>query len=301
MAPGWTDLTAAVRASCHLLLGHGLATQAIRAAAPGARIGIVNNLSTVHPATDRPEDLAAARRQDGHVNRWWLDPVPAAASPPTWWRPTASNCPWTTPTWRPSPPARLARPELLLPGVRHRRPGRARAVRPVPSAARVSRAPGWTGRSTSGIETLLLRLTEEYGARRIYGHRERLRLPGRGPPPTAASTTPSARDYLERHLAACASAVRKGRPAGRLLRLVPAGQPSSGPTATTSGSAWSTSTTAPRSARSRAAATGTRTSSASTAARAAGPPEPGPDGRWARTGSPVPTGHHTPMSVMHAT
>lgn len=32
MAPGLTDLTAAVRASYHLLLGHGLATQAVRAA-----------------------------------------------------------------------------------------------------------------------------------------------------------------------------------------------------------------------------------------------------------------------------
>lgn len=53
MAPGLTDLTAAVRASYHLLLGHGLATQAIRAAAPGAEVGIVNNLSTVRAATAR--------------------------------------------------------------------------------------------------------------------------------------------------------------------------------------------------------------------------------------------------------
>lgn len=74
MAPGRTDLTAAVRASYHLLLGHGLATQAVRAA-PGAEVGIVNNLSTVFAATDRPQDRAAAHRHDGHVNRWWLDPV----------------------------------------------------------------------------------------------------------------------------------------------------------------------------------------------------------------------------------
>ncbi len=50
MAPGLTDLTAAVRASYHLLLGHGLAAQAIRAAAPGAELGIVNNLNTVEAA-----------------------------------------------------------------------------------------------------------------------------------------------------------------------------------------------------------------------------------------------------------
>jgi len=75
MAPGWTDLTAAVQTSYHLLLGHGLATQAIRAAVPGAQVGIVNNLSHIEPATNRPEDVAAARRLDGHTNRWWLDPV----------------------------------------------------------------------------------------------------------------------------------------------------------------------------------------------------------------------------------
>lgn len=75
MAPGLTDLPAAVRASYHLLLGHGLAVQAIRAVAADAGIGIVNNLSTVEPATGSEADAAAARRMDGHTNRWWLDPV----------------------------------------------------------------------------------------------------------------------------------------------------------------------------------------------------------------------------------
>ncbi|WP_206188872.1 endonuclease III domain-containing protein, partial [Streptomyces hirsutus] len=64
MAPGLTDLTAAVRASYHLLLGHGLAARAIRAAAPDAQVGIVNNLSTIHAATDSPEDLAAANPEE---------------------------------------------------------------------------------------------------------------------------------------------------------------------------------------------------------------------------------------------
>ncbi|WP_042364742.1 GH1 family beta-glucosidase [Streptacidiphilus neutrinimicus] len=76
MAPGLTDLTAAVRASFHLHLGHGLAAQALRAAAPGAiRVGITNNLSPIEPASDSEADLAAARRADGHINRWWLDPI----------------------------------------------------------------------------------------------------------------------------------------------------------------------------------------------------------------------------------
>lgn len=75
MAPGITDLTAAVRASYHLHLGHGLAVQAIRAASSDARVGIVNNLSPIEPASASEADLAAARRADGHINRWWLDPI----------------------------------------------------------------------------------------------------------------------------------------------------------------------------------------------------------------------------------
>ncbi|MFD0264956.1 family 1 glycosylhydrolase, partial [Kitasatospora indigofera] len=75
MAPGLKDLTAAVRASYHLHLGHGLAVQALRAAIPNANIGIVNNLSPVHPATDSDSDRLAAQRGDGHINRWWLDPI----------------------------------------------------------------------------------------------------------------------------------------------------------------------------------------------------------------------------------
>src|SRR5204863_274250 len=38
-------------------------------------IGAVVNLSGCEPASDAPEDVAAARRADGHTNRWWLDPL----------------------------------------------------------------------------------------------------------------------------------------------------------------------------------------------------------------------------------
>lgn len=72
-APGLTDLTAAVRAAHHLLLGHGLATQALRGSSPGARVGITLNLSDVHPAG--PDDTEAAARIDGNENRWFLDPL----------------------------------------------------------------------------------------------------------------------------------------------------------------------------------------------------------------------------------
>jgi beta-glucosidase len=74
-APGLADLGTALQVAHHLLLSHGRAVAALRAASPGARAGITLNLSSVRPATAAPEDAAAARRADGNLNRWFLDPV----------------------------------------------------------------------------------------------------------------------------------------------------------------------------------------------------------------------------------
>ena len=74
-APGIKDIRAALPASYHLLLGHGLAAQAIRADSGGGQVGLVNLLSACEPASDREADVEAAARFDGHANRWWLDPV----------------------------------------------------------------------------------------------------------------------------------------------------------------------------------------------------------------------------------
>jgi beta-glucosidase len=75
-APGRTDPAAAVAAAHHLLLGHGLAVDALRAAGPsGLEVAITLNPYPVHPAGDRPEDHDAARRVDGIANRLWYDAV----------------------------------------------------------------------------------------------------------------------------------------------------------------------------------------------------------------------------------
>ncbi|GAA1833076.1 GH1 family beta-glucosidase [Luedemannella flava] len=74
-APGRTEPDAAVAAVHHLLLGHGLATQAIRAQEPGAEVGCTVNLYAVSPASDSPADAEAARRIDGLSNRLFLDPL----------------------------------------------------------------------------------------------------------------------------------------------------------------------------------------------------------------------------------
>ncbi|MEV6662035.1 GH1 family beta-glucosidase [Streptomyces nigra] len=212
MAPGLTDLTAAVRASYHLLLGHGLATQAIRAAAPGAEVGIVNNLSTVFAAGDRPEDAAAARRQDGHVNRWWLDPIHGRGFPSDMVEIYGVELPQ-----QPGDLETIAAPLDWL-GLNYYFPAYVvdDPEGPAPYARSVRRPDvPRTGMDweidAGGIETLLLRLTEEYGARKIYVTENGSAFPD-VVRPDGTVDDPERQDYLVRHLAACASAARKGAP-----------------------------------------------------------------------------------------
>jgi beta-glucosidase len=212
MAPGLTDLTAAVRASYHLLLGHGLAARAIRAAAPAAQVGIVNNLSTIHPATDRPEDVAAARRMDGHTNRWWLDPVHGRGFPADMRELYGVELPE-----RPGDSAAIAAPLDWL-GLNYYFPQTVAddPDGPAPYARAVRRdGVARTGMDweidASGIESLLLRLTDDYGARRLYVTENGSAYPD-VVRPDGTVDDPERQDYLLRHLQACASAARKGAP-----------------------------------------------------------------------------------------
>jgi beta-glucosidase len=75
-APGRTEPAAALAAVHHLNLAHGLATAAIRRAAPSSQVAITLNLAWVRP--EKPDsvlDAEAARRVDGLQNRVFLDPV----------------------------------------------------------------------------------------------------------------------------------------------------------------------------------------------------------------------------------
>ena len=81
-APGRTSEVDAVAAAHHLLLSHGWAVDVIRALAPDAQIGISLNLAEAYPASETPEDEAAAWRVDGEGNRWFLDPLYRGAYPP---------------------------------------------------------------------------------------------------------------------------------------------------------------------------------------------------------------------------
>jgi beta-glucosidase len=74
-APGRTDPAAALAATHHVLLSHGWAVDALRRASPGSEVGIVLDSWPAHPASDSPEDAAAARAVDAARNRLFFDPV----------------------------------------------------------------------------------------------------------------------------------------------------------------------------------------------------------------------------------
>ncbi|SBU90496.1 beta-glucosidase [Streptomyces sp. Ncost-T6T-1] len=212
MAPGLTDLTAAVRASYHLHLGHGLAVQAIRAASSDARVGIVNNLSPIEPASASEADLAAARRADGHINRWWLDPILGRGYPQDMVEEYGVELPL-----QPGDLETIAAPLDWL-GLNYyfRQIVTADPDGTAPRAKQVS-VPGarlthmdWEVHA-EGLEQLLLRLTEEYGVGRIYvtengsAYEDVVAADG-------SVHDPERVRYLEEHLAACARAVAGGAP-----------------------------------------------------------------------------------------
>jgi beta-glucosidase len=74
-APGLRDPDAAVVAGHHLLLSHGLALQAMRAAGVACPLGIVLNQSNATAASAAPADRLLAEQQYASLVRWFLDPV----------------------------------------------------------------------------------------------------------------------------------------------------------------------------------------------------------------------------------
>lgn len=81
-APGRHNPLAMYRALHHMLLSHGLAYEAIHAAARRpVRVGMPVNLTPIDPFSNRPRDLAAARQVDGAMNRAVLDPLLKGTTP----------------------------------------------------------------------------------------------------------------------------------------------------------------------------------------------------------------------------
>lgn len=80
-APGEKDLATALSVAHNIMVAHGKAIPVIRKNASGANAGIVNNLAWIESATDRSEDVDAARRWDLAFNKWFLDPLAGRGYP----------------------------------------------------------------------------------------------------------------------------------------------------------------------------------------------------------------------------
>lgn len=80
-APGERSIEATL-ASIHTVnLAHGLAVDALRSVRSDLPVGIVLNAEPVVPTTDRPEDVAAARRRHLFHNGLFCEPIFAGAYP----------------------------------------------------------------------------------------------------------------------------------------------------------------------------------------------------------------------------
>jgi beta-glucosidase len=211
-APGLADIDVAVPVSFNLLLGHGLAAQAVRAAVPGARVGLVNVHHTCEPASDRPEDIEATARFDGHVNRWWLDPIHGRGFPADMQRVYGVDLPE-----QPGDLATIATPLDFL-GANYYSPtviaddpgGPVPYAREVPPDGVPRNMLGWEIRA-AGLEQVLVRLAREYEARELYvtenGSAWADNLTSDGQVHDGGRL-----GYLEEHLAACGRAVQRGVP-----------------------------------------------------------------------------------------
>jgi beta-glucosidase len=206
-APGIRDWPTALRACHHLLLGHGLAVAAVRAAVPRAEAGIALNLAPVHG------DPEAARRWDGHLNRWFLDPVLRGEYPADMVELYEREC-GPLDCVRDGDLATIATPTDFL-GVNYYTPVRVRADEAAAPlrAVQVSPSPptttmGWEV-APEGLTELLLRVREDYGDVRISITENGAAYED---PPAANGSVedPERTAYLEAHLAALRAAMDAG-------------------------------------------------------------------------------------------
>ncbi|MEO1796051.1 MAG: GH1 family beta-glucosidase [Pseudomonadota bacterium] len=79
-APGISDIRAAARAMHHVMKAHGAGMTRLRDMGLD-NLGIVLNFEHSAPASDAPEDIAAAGRQDAIYNRWFIEAITKGSYP----------------------------------------------------------------------------------------------------------------------------------------------------------------------------------------------------------------------------
>ena len=143
-APGIVDHALLLRAIHHVNLGHGGAIDVLRANVPEASLGIIHNRQPCRPASELPQDLAAAQKFDAYWNGAFPDPQLLAHYPQ--WLAEA-----IAPYQQPGDLAHICRPVDWF-GLNHYSPLYLKADDGNPSASGSAtrrpacRAPPWAGR-----------------------------------------------------------------------------------------------------------------------------------------------------------
>ncbi len=174
-------------------------------------VGPALNLSPIHPVDDDSEaDREAATRQDGYLNRWFLDPLLRGSYPADMIR-LYERAYGSFDVVQPGDLEAIAAPIDFL-GVNYYNPMRAQAVpASVPLELEVvdGRPPltsmGWEV-DPDGLRQTLTRLRDEYGAPPIYITENGAAYPDGEDPIEDAERT----DYIERHLAALHETIADG-------------------------------------------------------------------------------------------
>jgi beta-glucosidase len=213
-APGIRHWPTALSASHHLLLSHGLALRALRGRlGEMAQVGIALNQFPIHAAGPGEADRDAARRMDGHLNRWFLDPLLRGSYP-------ADMLALYEGLYGPPESLRdgdlaLIRAPIDFLGVNYYNPQRIAAApgdlplqaRQVPALPPTT-AMGWEV-DPNGLHDVLMRLRRDYGPLPIYITENGASFDD--PPASNGHVEdPERTAYLQGHLAALARAVADG-------------------------------------------------------------------------------------------
>ncbi len=207
MAPGRGLVFGAVPAAHHLLLGHGLAVQALRSGTSG-QVGTATNHTPVWPASESEDDRTAADLVDVLWNRLFTDPILLGRYPD----PFGDTMPGPV-----EEDLRLVAQPLDFYGVNYYNPIGVRAAggdAPLPFEYRdISGYPttdfGWPV-VPGALTDLLVELTRRYPGIPPILLTENGCSYGMGPDESGVVDDQPRIDYLEAHLRAVGDAVRQG-------------------------------------------------------------------------------------------
>ena len=211
-APGLVNSGKEFDVSHHLLLGHGLASQALRAGHSDLSVGIALNLEPRVPRSDHPLDQDAAAAEEGLMNRWFLDPLLRGRYPDD----LVALVRWDTSVVADGDLGAIAQP-LDWMGLNYYRtevvghPALNDCDRPRPlrEAALEVTEMGWPV-TPDGLGAML-RLLDRYGMSAIYITENGAAFPD-SESDGRTIRDDARRSYLERHLAEAALAIEEGVP-----------------------------------------------------------------------------------------